>query len=410
MLPKVKIRSRFKDVEGTEFYKQGLQKNPTNFKQVMNMKKRVGLITIYHVPNYGSVLQTYATQILLEKLGYECDIINYKYPNEYHHSLGRPKQSFKGKIGSLLGLSASHRKAKKLESFKKRHFNFTKLYSHLNELKKANWDKYDIFVVGSDQVWKSKYTLGDTAFLLSFVPDDKKRISIASSFATNSVPTEYRERYRKHLEKFNAISVRESNGADIIKNELKLQCKAEVVLDPTLLLSKEEWLSIVPRSNFKKKKKYILLYMLTYAFEPRPYIFEVIKHLQAQDDYDVIALEGYTPKEQALGIEMIDKSDSSIPEFIDLFANADVVVTSSFHGTAFAVNFGIPLISIVPDGNNDDRQSSLLYSVGLEQCIANTEKPTNEIVYIYDVVMAERQLSTLRDKSKEWIKKSTTSI
>lgn len=367
------------------------------------MKRRVGLITIYHVPNYGSVLQTYATQILLEKLGYECDIINYKYPNEYHYSLGRPKQSLKSKIGRLLGLSASHRKAKKLECFKRKHFNFTKLYSHLNELKKANWDKYDIFVVGSDQVWKSKYTLGDTAFLLSFVPDNKKRISIASSFATNSVPTEYRERYRKHLEKFNAISVRESNGADIIKNELKLQCDAEVILDPTLLLSKEEWQSIVPHSNFRKQKKYILLYMLTYAFEPRPYIFEVIKHLQTQDDYEVIALEGYTPKEQALGIEMTDKSDSSIPEFIDLFANADVVVTSSFHGTAFAVNFGIPLVSIVPGDKGDDRQSSLLKAIELDSCIANTQKEIKSIEYIYDKYKSLKNLESLRNKSIDWI-------
>lgn len=367
------------------------------------MKKRVGLITIYHVPNYGSVLQTYATQILLEKLGYECDVINYKYPNEYHYSLGRPKRSLKSKIGRLLGLSASHRKAKKLECFKRKHFNFTKLYSHLNELKKANWDKYDIFVVGSDQVWKSKYTLGDTAFLLSFVPDNKKRISIASSFATNSVPTEYRERYRKHLEKFNAISVRESNGVDIIKNELNLQCPTEVVLDPTLLLSKEEWLDIVPRSSFKKKKKYILLYMLTYAFEPRPYIFEVIKHLQTLDDYEVIALEGYTPKEQALGIEMRDKSDSSIPEFIDLFANADVVVTSSFHGTAFAVNFGIPLVSIVPGDKGDDRQSSLLKAIDLDCCIANTQKEIKSIEYIYDKYKSLKNLESLRNKSIDWI-------
>ena len=366
--------------------------------------KKVGLITIYHVPNFGSVLQTYATQMLLEKLGCECDIINYKYPNEYHHSLGRPKQSLKSKVARLLGLSASHRKANKLESFKKKHFKFTKLYSHLNELKNANWENYDLFVVGSDQVWKSKYTLGDTAFLLSFVPESKKRISIASSFATNSIPTEYRETYRKHLEKFNAISVRESNGIGIIKNELNLQCAAEVVLDPTLLLNKEEWLNIVPRSNFKKKKKYILLYMLTYAFEPRPYIFDVIKHLLSQDAYEVIALEGYTPAEKAQGIEMIDKSDSSISEFIDLFANADIVVTSSFHGTAFAVNFGIPLISIVPDGNNDDRQSSLLKSVGLDCCIANSNVTINEIEYDYDKQNALQNLETLRTNSKSWIK------
>ena len=144
--------------------------------------------------------------------------------------------------------------------------------------------------------------------------------------------------------------------------------------------------------------------MLTYAFEPRPYIFEVIKHLQSQDEYEVIALEGYTPKEQALGIEMMDKTDSSIPEFIDLFANADIVVTSSFHGTAFAVNFGIPLISVVPEGNNDDRQSSLLKSIGLDCCIADSGIAIKNVVYDYDKISALQNLETLRANSINWIK------
>lgn len=370
------------------------------------MKKRVGLITIYHVPNYGSVLQTYATQVLLEKLGMECHIINYKYPNEWHFAQGRLRPTIKSIIGHLFGLKPSHRKANKLVDFKKTHFNFTKLYKSLDELKKADWSGYDMFAVGSDQVWKAHFTLGDSAFLLSFIPDDKYRISIASSFASKSVPDKFIEKYKKYLGKFNAISVREHNGIDIVKNDLQLSCTPEVILDPTLLLSKEQWMEIVPRSNFNKKKKYILLYMLTYAFEPRPHIFEVIKHLQSQDDYEVIALEGYTPKEQAMGIEMIDKTDSSIPEFIDLFANADVVVTSSFHGTAFAVNFGIPLVSIVPEGNNDDRQSSLLRSVGLDCCIANSSVAINEIGYNYDKKAALEKLEALRNNSINWIKKN----
>ena len=367
------------------------------------MKKRVGLITIYHVPNYGSVLQTYATQVLLEKLGMECHIINYKYPNEWHFAQGRPKPTIKTIIGHLFGLKPSHRKANKLIEFKKNHFNFTKLYKSLDELKKADWSGYDLFAVGSDQVWKAHFTLGDSAFLLSFIPDDKYRISIASSFASKNVPDKFIEKYKKYLGKFNAISVREHNGTDIVKNDLQLNCTPEVILDPTLLLSKEQWMDIVPRSNFKKKKKYILLYMLTYAFEPRPYIFEVIKHLQAQDDYEVIALEGYTSKEQALGISMTDKTDSSIPEFIDLFANADVVVTSSFHGTAFAVNFGIPLISVVPEGNNDDRQSSLLKSINLDCCIANKQTDIKNIGYKYDINKSSQNLKNLRNRSIDWI-------
>ena len=370
------------------------------------MKKRIGLITIYHVPNFGSVMQTYATQILLEKLGMECNVINYKYPNEWHYSKGRPRPSFKSFIGHLFGILPAHRKANKLNGFKRKHFNFTKSYKSLDELKSADWSGFDMFAVGSDQVWKAQFTLGDSAFMLSFIPDDKYRISIASSFASKNVPEEFIAKYKKYIGKFNAISVREQNGIDIIKNDLELNHTPEVVLDPTLLLSKEEWMNIVPRSRFKKTKKYILLYMLTYAFEPRPLIFDIIKHLQEQDDYEVIALEGYTPKELAQGIEMIDKTDSSIPEFIDLFANADVVVTSSFHGTAFAVNFGIPLVSVVPEGNNDDRQSTLLKSINLGCCIANSNTELTEIKYRYDKSNSLKDLQLLREKSIHWISRN----
>lgn len=366
--------------------------------------KRVGLITIYHVPNYGSVLQAYATQVLLEKLGMECHIINYSYPNEWHYSLGRKKLSIKSRIGHLFGINPGHRKSKKLKKFRKEHFKFTGLHRDLDELKNADWSNYDMFAVGSDQVWKSQYTLGDSAFMLSFIPEDKVRISIASSFASKSIPVAFRDKYRKYLSKFSAISVREKNGIDIITNELSLDITPKVILDPTLLLSKKDWLNAIPRSTFKKKKKYILLYMLTYAFEPRPYIFDILKHLQQQDCYDVIALEGYTPKEKANGIEMIDKTDSSISEFIDLFANADIVVTSSFHGTAFATNFGIPLISVVPSGNDDDRQSSFLKSVKLDNCIATVETPISNIDYSYDTKETENNLNTLRNDSIEWIK------
>lgn len=372
----------------------------------MNTMKKIGLITIYHVPNFGSVLQTYATQILLEKLGYECNIINYKYPNKWHHMQGTPKQSFKAFIGHLFGIKPAHRKANKLKEFKKEHFKFTRLYKDLDELKNADWSYYDMFVVGSDQVWKSQFTRGDSAFMLSFIPEEKPRISIASSFASKNISDAVKDKYRKYLRKFNAISVREKNGISIIKDELKIECTPEVLLDPTLLLSKEEWLETIPRSTFKKKKKYILLYMLTYAFEPRPYIFDILKHMQQQDDYDILALEGYTPKEDANGLEMIDKTDSSIPEFIDMFANADIVVTSSFHGTAFAINFGIPLISVVPNGDEDDRQTTLLKSVGLGSCIAAHKKPIEEIRQNYNVCKLQDKLSDLREASIKWIKEN----
>lgn len=366
--------------------------------------KKIGLITIYHVPNYGSVLQAYATQTLIEKNGFECVMLNYKYPNEWHYQIdpSRKNKSLKSKIAHLFNLSANHRKANLLTAFRKKQFHFSKCYHNLDELKNENWKDYSAFMVGSDQVWKAQYTLGDSAFLLSFIPDNKFRFSFASSFAAKRIPNAYKEKYKKYLSKFSYLSTREQNGIEVVR-DLGINIDVKVVLDPTLVLNKEEWLNLIPRSNFKKKKKYILLYLLTYAFEPRPYIFHLLNYLKNKYGYEIIALEGYTKMSKASGVKMKDKTDSTIPEFIDLFNQAEMVVTTSFHGTAFALNFDKPLISIVPDNKEDDRQSSLLKQLNLKQCIAQINTPFEKINPFYNLIDKETKLNQLRSQSINWL-------
>ena len=94
---------------------------------------------------------------------------------------------------------------------------------------------------------------------------------------------------------------------------------------------------------------------------------------------------------------------SSIEEFIDLFANADLVITSSFHGTAFALNFGIPLISIVSEGKGDDRQTTLLKSVGCENNAITVGFDIECIDATYDVDKVQKSLDTIRNENKKWI-------
>lgn len=156
---------------------------------------RIGLITIYQVPNFGSVLQTYATQILLEELGIECKIINYRYPNEWHWSQGLPKpRGWK----SLLRRIIPSKRTLAFEEFRNKYFNFTTLFNNLEELKAADWSSYNAFVVGSDQVWNVRYLFGDSVFMLSFAPDDKPRYSLASSFALKHLPDVHKDKYKKN--------------------------------------------------------------------------------------------------------------------------------------------------------------------------------------------------------------------
>lgn len=361
---------------------------------------KIGLMTIYQVPNYGSVLQAYATQYLLEQLGASCTIINYKYPNKWHwqHGAIRPNR-----LRSFVRKLIPTTKTKVLNQFRNEYYHFSKLYHSLEDLRSENWGNYDTFLVGSDQVWNARFVLGDPAFLLSFVPARIPRFSLASSFALNSLPTQFRTTYRKELEQFHAISVREKNGINIIQNELALNKPIKVILDPTLLLSKEDWLKAIPRSKFKKNRPYILFYMWAYAFEPRPYIYEVVKYFQKKMNCDVIALEGYNNPKNSMDIDMNNQTNSTIPEFIDLFANADLVITSSFHGTAFALNFGIPLISIIPNGNSDDRQTTLLKSVNCEHCAINIGMDIKKISPEYDVEKEQKKLKELRIDNTNWI-------
>ena len=129
----------------------------------------------------------------------------------------------------------------------------------------------------------------------------------------------------------------------------------------------------------------------------------MLQYFKNKYDYDIIALEGYTPKEKALDVEMIDMRDSSVAQYIDLFENADMVVTTSFHGTAFALNFGKPLVSIVPDNKGDDRQMSLLRDLGVENCAVNIGCDLQNINPFYNVGEEQSKLSQLRDKSVEWL-------
>ncbi len=370
---------------------------------------KVGLITIYHVPNYGSVLQAYATQCILEKMGHECVMINYKYPNEWHISQdSRRKQGLIKKIVYLFGIKPAHRKRNRLEKFKEKYFHFSKKsYATLDAMMAENWNDFSAFVVGSDQVWNYRYTLGDSAFMLSFVPDNKFKMSLSSSIASKQLPEATKNKYVKYLNRVDKISVREEQGRDVINNELGINKDVTVVLDPTLLLTQEEWmhlLSISTISNKVKEDKYILLYMLTYAFEPRPYVFELINYYQKELGYKIIALEGYTPPQNANGIVMVDCTSAGIENFIQLFSGAEMVITTSFHGTAFAVNFGIPFISIVPNGNNgDERQKALLKSLELQKCMAPVGMSFDEINPYYDKVKAKKKLEDLRKASLSWI-------
>lgn len=376
------------------------------------MKKAV-LMTIFRVPNYGSVLQAFATTEILNDFGYKIDLIDYKYPNDWHFNKGtnKYKKSFVKKIllwlMGFIGIKKGIVQKNRLNKFISRHFNTSRKYKDLSSLENEDWSCYDLAVVGSDQVWNPRYLHGDKAFMLSFIPNSVRKVSIASSFATNCIPTELIPKYYKYLSKFSCLTTRERNGKEILENVLNIQHDVEIIPDPTLLLDSKRWSDKLNIKVFdRNSSEYLLFYYLNYSFDSAPYIFDVVKYLSNKYGLKVYVICGEQSNHIKNSLSRFkDCSGASVEKFISLFANASLVVTSSFHGTAFAVNYGKPLISVIPS-SGDDRQESLLNLLGIKQCAVKKDTDFEELNPFYDKrqeqymlkLLREHAISKLRDK------------
>lgn len=370
-------------------------------------KKKVGVITMHRVINYGSFLQSYATQQVINNLGYDCELIDYVFPNKWHYQNGLIKhRTFKSFINDFMpniGLTNTQKKKKDFNRVINKYYKLSKnKYKHPQELI-DNPPIYDIYVTGSDQTWNIKHTKGDNSFLLAFAPDKAKKISFSASFARSNMDEKYKKTFKYYLERYNAISIRDRKGNYII-NEL-LGKEAEITLDPTLLLNKDEWSEFgANQKNAFKEQDYIMFYLITHSFESRPYIYNLLKQLQNKTGLKVFS---FTHIPKGLDINYSFCGDASVEEFIQLFESASYVVTSSFHGTAFSVNFERPLYSVV-DGLNsdDDRQSSFLKNVGLDNCIVPIGQEFEKINPKYNRQEISNNLEQLRNTSIDYLKTS----
>lgn len=371
----------------------------------MNKNYKIGIITMHRVRNNGSALQAYALQSKIIKLGFDSEIIDYIFPNKLHTKskekvfIQAARQLKRILIKIILGFPIYIQK-KRFKKFYKKYYRLSaKTYSSKDELEK-NPPYYDLLITGSDQVWNPKHIGMDTTFMCSFCKDDTiHRISFASSFASNNIPERFKPLYAKYLSNYNALAVRENSGVSII-NDL-IQQPATVTCDPTLLLDKLDWLKIADSSKIKINKPYILAYILTYAYNPYPEIIDLIKKLQDRLGFHIVFLNGRLSDYKFKNSTVIRNAGPS--EFVKLFMDAEYVITTSFHGTAFALNFSVPLSSVVNNKTEDDsRMINLLHLVGAGNraiSIDATELTTEPM----DYSIISNNIQKLRDKSMRYL-------
>lgn len=382
----------------------------------MEQKKRVGIVTIVKVNNYGAELQAYATQKKLNLLGYDAEIIDYLYyrnPGHISEQSSRPFYPYPLKnrikewglacIDSLERMFQTASQKKKAENFSEFHRRFNRFssvqYRRHSELFN-NPPQYDAYCVGSDQVWNPRCYTNLDAYFLDFAPKGKCRFSYGSSFGVKDVPDSAKEQYSHYLSQMDSISVRESSGIGLV--ERLCGKKATLVADPTLLLNHEEWLDVAKTvSNIPQR------FILVYELHPIPYLMEVAQRIAIQRNIPIVRLcKDESSKVNANNV--INIVDAGPSEFISLFDNADCVVTNSFHGTAFSVNFHKDFFCVLtPTMGNNGRQESLLQRVGLESRLVydNQQNDINAVPQInYDDV--EKELESLRAESIQYIKEA----
>ena len=367
--------------------------------------KTVGIITIHKINNYGSVFQAYALQRACEDLGYQTEIIDYNFPNEFHScnkyveaSSSQPNEPKWIKLLYALDLMKQH---KGISNFVSRYEHLScNQYNSPSELKEVP-PHYDIYITGSDQLWNPRHCNGDPAFMLHFAPEESLKISYAASIGTDSIPEELYPQYKRLLNRYTSIAVRENSGVDVIKKVVDKD--ATVVLDPTLLLNYNKWNQIAaPKRQFKKK--YILCYFLNYTFNAFPYVDQLADYMQKQTGYEVVRV---ARPPHRLGMPHTHYRVGASPEeFLALVRDAEIVLTTSFHGTAFAVNYGKPVFTVVQDRNaSDSRQVSLMNNLGLDkQILSVTDAMPDKSRFSYDVKLEQERLEILRKQSLDYLK------
>ena len=352
--------------------------------------------------NVGCALQAYATCRIFSNLGLSPQVIDYIYPNSNKIRIPLSKRLLTYAnifLGNVLTRGAFARRNRRFNDFIACNLPLTRKYNSYDELKNTP-PSFDIYCTGSDQIWNPFFIQGDDSFLGSFVPKGGKLISFASSFGLDSFPMEYAEMFMKHFSRFSSISVRESDGCKILRNVF--QIRATQVLDPTLVLNASDWdtLTLSPPPS-TTGEGYILIYGIPFQ-DARMEKTAIV--LAKQTGKKIIRIHGRPWN--IFNTKMKYMFDIGPVEFLSYIKNADLILTSSFHGTAFSINFGRPFLSFASPMSSDTRIADLLKILALEKHLIDSAHPTlsSSVFDASDVKSSLGALNEMRKKSIRYLR------
>lgn len=355
---------------------------------------KAAIITLHRVYNYGSVLQAYATQKVFEKRGHDTKIIDYITPQRTKWRLfwGKGAKGQSNIVYRIAKAGSIIMKEKTFGCFVRNKLNLTRKYITSDDLEKDP-PKADIFVTGSDQTWNSKYNEGiDRGFFLDFLPESARRIAFVSSFGKTELDQVEIAETRRLLSKYEKISVREDSAVKIVSS---LGLEAVQLIDPTLLLKKEEWLKIA--SPRLVKEPYLILMLL---YNEDNHATEYARKIADEKGLKLVKISWEMKKPR-----MVDQlfTHRSPADFLSLFYYADFVVTNSFHGLAFSINLEKQFV-VVPRNEFNSRIESLLRLVNLSSKLVTSEEEANtESNKTISYTNVNKRLELERKKTDEYL-------
>ncbi|TXD51434.1 polysaccharide pyruvyl transferase family protein [Polaribacter sp. IC063] len=375
------------------------------------MKKKIGILTQPLHDNYGGLLQAYALKETLASMGHNVIIVNRS--SKINSRIRRYASIIKNKIlgRELRPKAILSRKERGIISFNTLAFknkyipNLTNLITTNKGMLELNNMGFNCYVVGSDQAWRPKYSPAIRSYFLDFAEDEKniKRISYAVSFGVSE--WEFNDEDTKKCaflaKKFDAISVREDSGVELVKNYLGTN--AEHLIDPTMLLTKEHYLGIIKEEKIEKSEGTLKVYVLDKTKEKTKFLLELESKLNLKQ-FQVMP-------NKRLGLdEMNDAIEFAYPnpaKWLKGYDDAKFVVADSFHGTVFAILFNIPFIALGNKGRGMARFESLLKMFNLENRLITELNVCNvEEIISHEInwETVNRTLGTERNKAINFLK------
>ena len=363
--------------------------------------KKIGLITYHSAYNYGAALQAFAAQAAINGMGQACTIINYQpsarknsydmgYQIRETFKKGNPKLALKMFFGNFF----MQKRKRAFDKFNEEYVQWTEQeFQNETELKQIE-NQYDLFVAGSDQIWKS----GDPVYLLSFVRDKQKAVSYSSSFGMTVIPDENRSVYYDNLVNMKCLSSREDTGVKIIK-ELTGR-DAALVLDPVFLLSKEQWEKIMVRSKKKPGK----LNLFVYTSEAGMFKKFLDKVKWKPEKYHAALISRHINPKDFISSNTTVAYSISPAEFLGFVAESDLIVTASFHCAAFCIILQKQFVVLLKEDDGlNSRLTNLLKLVNLEDRILTESSTRDEILAPIDFTDVQKRLDEHIFESKKYL-------